>query len=458
MDEPPIPQFVQVPFRAFTIEPPATGGRPARRGFEFQDWYIAFVLAGFAAGKEDFACARVEAAEDLDAILRVGGNWAERYCQIKSKKEGGGAWTLTLLEDEGVLTRFFSHYRKFLSLGLGENRRIELVLAVEGELSQQLIELRDKGVSAAAARTEVFAFLCTNELTSGHSAYAPARLALRNWFRTAGLQLLEGSSDPWTHGDFEGLSTIILRQTGGSPKRLREELRATAKEVGSMVDGFLQTLRFESRMALLEEATLARLLESADLSPTEAKKARASLMTSIARESLLSEPTNIDRMVLRSWLGVPDRPVLQQKPPALPEMVERLGSVEELSGLLKADHFVLLYGLSKIGKSQLASALIDHDGKTQNYFWFTFSGEDGDQERLIQQLSLWYGERTSIWQPLDDTLKGGLHPGRSSSDSVRPLRRGSTWSWMTARRLRTRTSFLTCMTWSVRIGLTHVSF
>ena len=85
---------------AFTLTPSHFAGRRALKGFEFQTAYIAYVLSGFAAGREDFVCCRVEAVEDLDALVRVQDTWVERYYQIKSMQEGIGRWTLNRLDQE----------------------------------------------------------------------------------------------------------------------------------------------------------------------------------------------------------------------------------------------------------------------------------------------------------------------------------------------------------------------
>ena len=97
----------------FTLAPSHSSGRHSLKGFEFQTAYIAYVLAGFAAGKEDFVSCRIEAVEDLDALLRVEETWIERYYQIKSKQEGSGRWTLNLLDREGILASFFSRFKMF---------------------------------------------------------------------------------------------------------------------------------------------------------------------------------------------------------------------------------------------------------------------------------------------------------------------------------------------------------
>ena len=66
--------------------------------------------------------------------------------------------------------------------------------------------------------------------------------------------------------------------------------------------------------------------------------------------------------------------------------------------MLGRDSVVVAYGLPKTGKTQLISALLDETRKSELYFWFTFSGESGDLHRLMKQLCVWFGQRTSVWQ------------------------------------------------------------
>src|SRR5439155_7393521 len=57
--------------------------------------------------------------------------------------------------------------------------------------------------------------------------------------------------------------------------------------------------------------------------------------------------------------------------------------------------------------------LIDVSGKVSDYFWFTFSGERGDTERLLRQLATWCGKRGGVWQPKDDVHAGLLQPAQA---------------------------------------------
>jgi hypothetical protein len=132
-----VPQFPGVPW--FTLNPAQFGGRRASIGFAFQKHYIAYVLAGLAAGKEEFIVARVEGIEDLDTLTRTEKSWIETYYQIKSRKEGTGNWTISRIEKEGVLSRFYSLYREFRARSPEKARQVRLVLAVEGGLDPEVL-------------------------------------------------------------------------------------------------------------------------------------------------------------------------------------------------------------------------------------------------------------------------------------------------------------------------------
>ena len=58
----------------------------------------------------------------------------------------------------------------------------------------------------------------------------------------------------------------------------------------------------------------------------------------------------------------------------------------------------------------MVSALIDASDKVADYFWFTFSGDRGNTQRLLRQLAAWCGKRTGVWQPKDDIHTGLLQP------------------------------------------------
>jgi hypothetical protein len=346
----------QVRLPLFTLDPSHTGGRKSRTGLEFQDHYTACVLAEFFAGREDFYVARIEAVEDLETIVRTESGWVERYYQIKSRQEGGGQWTLAALASEGVWARFFSLYRQFMEQKLETARQLELVVVVEGDLSRELIELREKGLSAATAKAKL-------------------------------LSILTAAKSPESHAS-------------ASPDQFQDVL----------INGFISTLRFESRVGNLQELTLNRLMESGDLSPGEAQNLARRLLTSIKAESLLTQATVITLQVLKDWLGIPQREMFQKKPEPDPYEVDRKDIVARLVSQLENTTILLLYGIPKVGKSHLVSRIIDHAHMEQSYLWFTFSGSDADKDRFLFQLASWVGHRTSVWQVRDDIQQGQLQP------------------------------------------------
>ena len=90
--------LVPSPFR---LNPESFGGRSARKGFEFQDQYIAYVLSGLLSERKPQYC-RIEAVEDLDVLIQRDGELYERYYQMKSV-EGSSGWTVKSLARHGGL-------------------------------------------------------------------------------------------------------------------------------------------------------------------------------------------------------------------------------------------------------------------------------------------------------------------------------------------------------------------
>ena len=351
-------QIPPIPFRFFTLEPPHTGGRKARTGFEFQDQYTACALAGFFAGQEDFLAGRIEGVEDFEAILRTDSGWVERYYQIKSRQEGGRHWTIADLDREGVWVRFFSLYRRFLLQQFEVARRLELRIVVEGDLASELIELRQKGVDAVDAKAKLLATLSATAVPEGAGTTSASSQAV----------------------------------------------------VGALIDGFLRTLRFESRVANLREATLNRIVASGDVSNEEAHRALDRLSEAIKQECLLPQASRITLETVKTWLDIPERAILQRKPLADPYEVDRQDLVTKIVDQLEKESALLLHGIPKVGKSHFVSALIDRMHKDHDYFWFAFSGSPGDNEKLLFQLATWIGQRISIWGPRDDLAAGRLQP------------------------------------------------
>jgi tetratricopeptide (TPR) repeat protein len=413
MATPPVPRLRHPSL--FTVSPAHLAGRQALRGFRFQTAYIMYVLAGFAAGREDFAAARIEGVEDLDALIRSEGIWIERYYQVKSKQEGGGNWTLNLLDREGVLASFFSLYQRFQLEKDGESRRIELVLAVEGDLDGDLMRLRDQGSDVTDSKATLLGILCSNEAVSRDPSYECVAKVIREWCKGSADSLISGSiTTAFRSSEFDDLVGTLSNQTLIPREKIEQTLPEVIREVTMTLDDFILSLRFDSRLGpLLEEATLARLSECGDLSPDEARTASDRLKRSIEDESALPEPTDVDRTILREWLGVSQRTVLQSKPSLSADTINRQALLGELSRILQTERIVLLHGLSKVGKSQLVSALIDHNHREDNYFWFTFLGDGGDLDRLTKQLVIWAGQKTARWQMIDDLEKVGLQTAQA---------------------------------------------
>ena len=413
MATPPVPGLR--PLSLFTVSPALLAGRQALRGFQFQTVYIMYVLAGFAAGKEDFAAARIEAVQDLDALIRDEGIWIERYYQIKSKQEGGGNWTLNLLDRGGVLKQFFDLYRVFQSRKLGDSRKIELVLAVDGDLGDELIQLRDQGSAARGSEAALLGILCANDAVSRNASYERAMKEIRTWCRdNLNLLLSESGAAVVNSAQFNELIQTVSLQAKVSPEETGRTLAEIISEVTPALEGFILSLKFDSRLGPhLEEAVMARLIESGDLSPGEARAVSDRLRRSIEDESALPTPTEIDHGLLREWLGVPKRTVLQTKPSPSADNVKRQEALDYLLGILQKEQVVLFYGLSKVGKSQLISALIDHAHREGDYFWFTLLGDPSDLDRLTRQLAIWTAERTGRWQTVDDLETGAAQPSQA---------------------------------------------
>ena len=396
----------------FTLSPSQAGGRRALKGFDFQATYIAYVLAGYAAGKEDFFSCRVEAVEDLDVLVRVVDTWIERYFQIKTKREGGGQWGLNALDREGVLTHFFALFKSFQEKSVRHDRQIELIVVVDGELDDDLVRFRDKSADIAQQRAKLFAILCSREIVSKSSLSEQYAARIRKWCQDNADLLFEQAQN--TTRNPERLAAAItglskLTSVAGADTGLH--LLEAIDEILPSLDNFIASLRFESRVGhLVNEATFARLIESGDLSPEEARSACDRLKRSIQDESALMSPTVVDRSVLGEWLGVPKRTLLQQKPSHDPNSVDRLEFLRDFLNILGSDQFVLIHGLSKIGKSQFVSRLIDFDGRGGSYFWYTVLGDAGDLDRLARQLAVWLGGNTGKWQLIDDIERSGLQP------------------------------------------------
>lgn len=59
----------------FTLTATHRGGRTSRKGYDFQDWWIAYRLLGALSDSDELAYARIEGVEDLDLIVRRKDAW-----------------------------------------------------------------------------------------------------------------------------------------------------------------------------------------------------------------------------------------------------------------------------------------------------------------------------------------------------------------------------------------------
>jgi hypothetical protein len=356
MSDQPTLQLPRIPLPLFTLDPSQTGGRKARHGFEFQDQYTAYILAEHCVGRGEFYAARIEAVEDFEVLLRTESGWIERYYQIKSRQEGGGNWTIGGLDKEGIWTRFFWLYRKFLLQKFEVARQLELVIVVEGDLGPDLLELRDRGQNAPVVKDKLKSIL----------------------------------------------SAAVAKELPA--------LTSSDELVSLHIDNFLSSLQFESRVGNLRELIFNRLIQSGDLSPQGAQNALDQFLAKIREESRQIEPALITLQTLKEWIGVPERGLLQNKPLPDPSYVDRKSLTEALAAELDKTNVLLLHGVPKVGKSHFVSRFLDYAHMDQSYFWFTFSEDDTAKDRLLVQLATWVGQQTSVWQVKDDIERTRLHP------------------------------------------------
>jgi hypothetical protein len=202
------------------------------------------------------------------------------------------------------------------------------------------------------------------------------------------------------------LATGLSTKSGPSPQELQKAIFQAATMAGEALPGFLESLWFESRLSRLTEAALSHLMSAGDLGPQEARQALERLTKAIEDETARPEPSVVDRSVLSDWLGIHRRLILQCKPPLAKGWVERKELLSRIAEVLSKRRFLVIHGITKIGKSQLVSALVDLLKKTESYFWFTFSGLPTDTQLLLEGLAFWVGQRTAVWQVYEDLRTG----------------------------------------------------
>jgi hypothetical protein len=392
----------------FLLEPDSSGGRSARKGFEFQDRYIAYALAGLLKDRENLLYVRIEGIEDLDALVLKSGVPVERYYQMKSIS-GAGRWSPRPLVNDGVLGRFFTEYLAFVRHPERSNREIEFVFVTDGEIAPDVRDLHNADHTSESLRA-VFAALAFDLLTDDPSISSHID-AIRKAYAHRAEDFLRNTAHAGS-----ALSSAI-------PSDIRDRFLEAGQLVSSHLHDFLKAIHYEPRAGfnqahmaqtgdapgILEEATRARLIAALDCSETDAKTAYDSLIKKIGGESQAKTAAVIKIARLIEWLGLRRRILLEEKP-GTPEIYIPLeDQLDELKRLLQNERLLSLHGLARVGKSQLVSGLIESDAAFRSYFWFTFTEAADDVTKLCKMLAYWVGLNTGIWQPWDDAQTGHLN-------------------------------------------------
>lgn len=393
----------QVP-SPFLLTPETFGGRNARKGFLFQDRYIAYVLTGLLKDRENLLYIRLEAIEDLDVLVRQNGRLLERYYQMKSI-EGSGAWSVKSLLNAGVFRRFLLEYLSFIDLPDRSSRDIQFVFVTDGEVGTAVSALADEDINSERLKF-LFAALSTDLTIREVPSYSEHKDAIRNtYFDNADAFL-----------NIEVAPAKVIAAVDSLPVAIRQEVLGNGKKVSTILRAFLRSITYHPRagfqqartaevaptQTMLEEATRLRVIAAFDCSETAATSAYVSLLTEIARESEAKIPAAIDRSQLVAWLRLRPRLMLEEKPSPPAPYVHLDDQLDVLNGFLKSNGLVSLHGLPRIGKSQLVSTLIDSNQSYAAYFWFTFSGGGDDIATLCKQLAYWVGLKVGVWQLWDD--------------------------------------------------------
>lgn len=390
------------PLDPFTLSPSIFGGRHARKGFAFQDWWIAYIIVGLLLNETDFVYARIEGLEDLDVLISTPNESVERYYQLKSKQEGTGNWTVARLEQEAIFTRFGTLFFEFKSLPHDETRRIEFVLVLEGDVGKEVLALKDV---SPVRQPLIFSILASTLLTRELPKLGSEKQTIQEAFGRHVLGFAGAESD--VLADLKNELRTRLRL---EPEHL-PNVENAGRQAFRYFAEFLNTIHVESRAAglqsdLLKEATIARLVKAADISTNEAQAATARLVEAINQESLRDFPTLINRSLLLKWLALKQKPTVQARPTLVPDYVERELFEKELQEKLKSNRSLALYGISKMGKSQVASHALETLGYLDSYFWFAFSGDTSDFSILCRSLAGWIGVKFGIWEILNDFEEG----------------------------------------------------
>ena len=392
----------------FLLEPDSSGGRSARKGFEFQDRYIAYALAGLLKDQENLLYVRIEGVEDLDALVLKGGIPIERYYQMKSIS-GAGQWSPKSLVNSEVLSRFFMEFRAFVRHPDRGNREIEFVFVTDGEITPEVFELHNADDTSENLQA-IFAAIAFDLLT-----YDGSITSDKDAIRKAYI----GHTQDFLRSTAHAGSTL----SSAIPSKIRDRFFETGQLVSSLLHDFLKAIHYKPRVGfhqahsaqtgettgILEEATRARLIAALDCSETDAKAAYESLLAEIRRESQAKTAAIIKSAQLIEWLGLRRRLLLEEKP-GTPEIYVPLDDqLSELKRLLENAQLLTLHGLTLVGKSQLVSGLIESDAAYASYFWFTFTGAPDDVTQLCKTLAYWVGLTLGVWQPWEDAQSGHLN-------------------------------------------------
>lgn len=339
----------------FTLPPTQRGGRRARKGYEFQDYWIAYKLVSSLSDSDDLVSARIEGVEDLDLFVRREESFVEQYIQIKSKEEGAGNWTIASLEKENVFSRFFRLFEHFQKASPDEERKIEFVVVVEGDLSKPVQQIQQSGGK------ELFPILVVSQIRAISTAYEPEAGRIQDFLERSAPELFNGASAK-DKIDWRRFAAEIARRISLGSAEIEQTLSEVALSTAKELKEFTRILKFHSRapgVTSLRDVAITRIMQSADVAVADANKAFEKLLSEIADESSKASPTQVDRSLLISWLGLAPKPSLRVKPELVPDYIHRSEFAQTFSGIFNVETFVVLYGLSKIGKSQFASRYIE---------------------------------------------------------------------------------------------------
>src|SRR5579884_1818085 len=326
------PSFRSDLVQPFTLPGTNRGGRTARKGYAFQDWWIAYHLLGSLSQSDELAYARIEGVEDLDLILRRDELWIERYVQVKSKEEGTGNWTLRSLEHE-ILPRFYKLFRDFRATPHDASRRIELLLVVEGDLAKQVLSLKQIENTSKAF---VFALITSIEIVNTSPEYQAVSHIIQDFLSKWSAEFLTGRSDS-EQVSWDELFQEIDQHTALSKQEIRDTVQGAAAATLQFLEEFVNALEFQSRapgVDLLREAAVQRLMAAVDIGVLEANNALDRLVQSIANESKRPTCSLVDRDTLLSWLQLKPKPPLRSKPEVVSDYVERKEFTEKFSKIL----------------------------------------------------------------------------------------------------------------------------